>query len=929
MIPLKKMLIVASLILAVFALGPAIFVTTGVAATATTLYLFTGNNQSGTVSQPLGSPFVVRVTDANYDPVAGVLVTFTVTAGGGSLSVTQASTNAQGQASTVLTLGPSAGRNTVTATSANLTGSSVTFTATGSLTSGTGLCGSLFDDTTWTRAQSPYIVTCSVTLFPGKTLTIEPGAVIRFNPGTGLVIRGTLNAVGRADDRITLNSVAAPSQWNGVALATNLGGKAVIAFTDFSYASIAVSVECCGGALVPARISDSSFRNTSVALGGYAGSGYEEIVTNSTFENNKTTIRNADKLIYDSVFRSNTYGLSQTERTSVYRSTFEGNEVALSGNGGVVQDCRISDNGTGVQGFNTSNLAVSRNSITGNGIGIVLFQDASAPVQGNNIFGNTPYNVKVTGAPNKLAPNNWWGTTDRAEIDAKILDGRDDASLGLLEYVPFLTSPAPEVPGINPPPNLISLSRSSGASGSPGFNLAVTGNNFTPTSVVRWNGDYRPTVYVNGAVLQASISAADLALPGTATVTVFSPPPGGGLSGALIFAITPGTPTLTSISPSTATVGGSGFTLTATGFGFVAGAVVRWNGANRPTTFVSSTQLQASIPPDDIASRGEALIAVAISASAAALPNAQRFTVTSPGGACFYSLTPPSRSYNSSGGTGGFEVFTSDDCTWPATTNATWIILTSNSSGKGNGAVFYSFTTNTSSNSRTGTITVAGQTFTVTQAGAPGSVAATAFEPRLVRNLAPGFYILEATLGPQSLGGFWGMEVITSLGQAAGGFNLGGGVAPAAASPGFGAFLLSGTQSVTATLNAQVSPGTLMTLRFLDSGKRPVGDPVTGVPPLTLSRSLDAGFYVVEAYSSGPAPFNFQLGLAADFFVGGVNTGGYLGPGNVGFGAFYVPEAQDVTMKLYGRSTYGSTGAGDLVLTLRDADRKVLATVSP
>ena len=60
-------------------------------------------------------------------------------------------------------------------------------------------------------------------------------------------------------------------------------------------------------------------------------------------------------------------------------------------------------------------------------------------------------------------------------------------------------------------------------------------------------------------------------------------------------------PIATSLSPVSAMVGGAAFTLTVNGSKFVAGSVVRWNGATRPTTFVSSTQLQASIGAGDIA----------------------------------------------------------------------------------------------------------------------------------------------------------------------------------------------------------------------------------------------------------------------------------------------------------------------------------------
>ena len=69
-------------------------------------------------------------------------------------------------------------------------------------------------------------------------------------------------------------------------------------------------------------------------------------------------------------------------------------------------------------------------------------------------------------------------------------------------------------------------------------------------------------------------------------------------------------PTLTSISPTSATAGGVAFTLTANGSNFISSSVVRWGGANRTTTFVSSTQLTAAIPASSIANGGTANVTV-------------------------------------------------------------------------------------------------------------------------------------------------------------------------------------------------------------------------------------------------------------------------------------------------------------------------------
>ena len=70
-------------------------------------------------------------------------------------------------------------------------------------------------------------------------------------------------------------------------------------------------------------------------------------------------------------------------------------------------------------------------------------------------------------------------------------------------------------------------------------------------------------------------------------------------------------PILTSVSPTSAIAGSPGFTLTVTGANFAGSSVVQWMGSTRPTTYVRSTQLQASIPASDITSSRIAQISVA------------------------------------------------------------------------------------------------------------------------------------------------------------------------------------------------------------------------------------------------------------------------------------------------------------------------------
>jgi len=91
------------------------------------------------------------------------------------------------------------------------------------------------------------------------------------------------------------------------------------------------------------------------------------------------------------------------------------------------------------------------------------------------------------------------------------------------------------------------------------------------------------------------------------------------------------------------------------------------------------------------------------------------FTVTQAGAICSYTISPTSQSFSADGGIGSVDVTTQSGCSWTAISNASWITITSGSSGTGSGIVYYTGSPNTGSCSRTGTIAIADQTFTVTQ----------------------------------------------------------------------------------------------------------------------------------------------------------------------------------------------------------------------
>jgi len=104
---------------------------------------------------------------------------------------------------------------------------------------------------------------------------------------------------------------------------------------------------------------------------------------------------------------------------------------------------------------------------------------------------------------------------------------------------------------------------------------------------------------------------------------------------------------LSTLSPSSATAGGSAFTLTVNGSDFVSGAVVTWDGTDLATTFVNSSRVTAVVPAGNIAA-GKA-VQVAVRNTDGGASNPLTFTVNNPAPS-LTSLSPG----HASGGSGAF-----------------------------------------------------------------------------------------------------------------------------------------------------------------------------------------------------------------------------------------------------------------------------------
>ena len=186
-------------------------------------------------------------------------------------------------------------------------------------------------------------------------------------------------------------------------------------------------------------------------------------------------------------------------------------------------------------------------------------------------------------------------STNQFSFNTPSLD--DNTALLWTTTGPDVKNAVPSITSLSPPSTTVAAD----------FTLTINGSNFIDSSVVRWNGADRPTTFVNGGQLTAPISAADVCCQGTSAVNVFTF--AGGTSNLATFTVI--APVINFLVPANASAGGPDFTLTVNGSDFVSGAVVRWNGADRTTTFVNSGQLTASIAAGDIAAPGTATVTVA------------------------------------------------------------------------------------------------------------------------------------------------------------------------------------------------------------------------------------------------------------------------------------------------------------------------------
>lgn len=307
--------------------------------------------------------------------------------------------------------------------------------------------GSVATDATWTKAGSPYLVVSDVVVQAGATLTVEPGVEVRValpdqeSHSRVIEVRGELVADGTPSEPIVFTSAGGRYHrdgWRGIRI-LGTGPATTFDHVDFSAMNRLEAEDRS------VHVSHSRFANS----GGLLLEGVQ------------------DSSVADSRFVRMTTGAVQLDGTGsleVARNRlFESADVDVTAHGPLTADVlgNLFQNGAGLE-FTSAVGGWELNVTANTFVDFRLFPDAAIETrvdsdQGstfdatdNDILSPTRWHHGPTATdrpPVDLhAPDNWWGTTSAEEIDARILDGRDDPRRGFLHYQPVRTGPSPLAP---------------------------------------------------------------------------------------------------------------------------------------------------------------------------------------------------------------------------------------------------------------------------------------------------------------------------------------------------------------------------------------------------------------------------------------------------------------------------------------------------
>ena len=335
----------------------------------------------------------------------------------------------------------------------------------------TNVSGGIYSNTTWTLANSPYIVVDTVVVFPGVTLTIEPGVLVKFENNKRLEIReASLIAEGIITDSITFtsNSVS-PTAGIWASIYLNHGLSAKFNYCNVRYSNKGINLyEPTGYDSLTLYIKNSNFINNH--NGYYA---YRAFVDSCDFLNNTNGIAwhtigminycrisnnqtgmfvrgGGGVFVNNCIINSNNVGIDGTAQIYIKNCIVDSNSVVgitLTQNWDSVLNCQIKHNGIGLYSYGWAPNVITNNVIENNNIGIKL-EGSGDSIYCNKICNNNAYDLYYNTTGNTNISNNYWCTEDSATIAAHIYDGYDNISLGLVTFMPADTTQCYIITGI-------------------------------------------------------------------------------------------------------------------------------------------------------------------------------------------------------------------------------------------------------------------------------------------------------------------------------------------------------------------------------------------------------------------------------------------------------------------------------------------------
>jgi hypothetical protein len=281
---------------------------------------------------------------------------------------------------------------------------------------GTDVSEAIYEDITWAKADSPFVVTADIVVDESATLTIEPGVKVTFNEGKKLEVAGTLVAQGTVDNQIHFTSsqdVPAAGDWKG------------ILFINSS---------------VDAQFEGENYQSGSII---------EYCVVE--FAEKGITVDNASPYIFRNFIRNNILGL---EFTSNAASTVEDNEIySNTGAGGdqtggmtilaaspIIKSNTFKNNSGSKAGaikyygddaLMIEDCVFKDNQSTGGGA--ITCLEGSLNISGSNFINNTGYAIFNKSLEDSIATGCYWGTQEGSAIAEMIYDFYDDLQYGAVD----------------------------------------------------------------------------------------------------------------------------------------------------------------------------------------------------------------------------------------------------------------------------------------------------------------------------------------------------------------------------------------------------------------------------------------------------------------------------------------------------------------